>query len=81
MKVWYKVKNNSLSFEVCDVEQGSVEVDKLEEIHLGDVAVIIVRLCAVKFCGKVGGGEGERTQEGRAKEEERLSLRKKKEKE
>lgn len=44
---------NSLSFEECDVEQRGIEVDKLKEVHLGSVAVIIVTLCSVKFCRMV----------------------------
>ena len=27
----------------------------MEEVHFGDVAVVIVSLCAMKFCEEVGG--------------------------
>lgn len=49
---------NSLSLQVGNVEQGSVEVDTLEEIHLGDEGVIVISLGAVKLCGryKMSGG-------------------------
>ena len=56
-KVWNLIDKlhwkNSLSFEECDVEQRGIEVDKLKEVHLGSVAVIIVTLCSVKFCRMV----------------------------
>lgn len=56
-KVWNLIDKlhwkNSLSFEECDVEERGIEVDKLKEVHLGSVAVIIVTLCSVKFCRMV----------------------------
>ena len=42
--------SNSLSLEEGDVEQGRVEVDKLEEVHLCDETVVIISLCSVQLC-------------------------------
>ena len=41
---------NSRSFEECNVEDGSVEVDKLEDVQFGDETVLVLSLCAVEFC-------------------------------
>ena len=49
---------HSRSFEESDVEDGCVEVDKLEDVQFGDEAVFVLCLCAVEFCGE--GGEGKR---------------------
>ena len=38
-----------LSFEESNVEEGGVEVDKLEQVHLADEAVIIFGLGAVEL--------------------------------
>ena len=38
-----------LSLQEGNVEEGGVEVDKLEEIHLCDETVIIVTLCPVQL--------------------------------
>ena len=47
---------HSLALEEGNVEDGGVEVDKLEEVHLGDEAVVVLRLSAVELCSQ--GGEG-----------------------
>ena len=44
---------HSLSLEESDVEEGGIEVDKLEEVHLGNETVIILTLSAVKLCSNV----------------------------
>ena len=41
---------HSRSFEESDVEDGCVEVDKLEDVEFGDEAVFVLCLCAVEFC-------------------------------
>ena len=40
-----------LSLDVGDVEERSVEVDKLEDVHLCDEAVVVIRLSPVQLCG------------------------------
>ena len=42
----------SLSLEEGNVEERSVEVDKLEDVHLCNEAVVVVSLSAVKFCSE-----------------------------
>ena len=41
---------HSLSPEEGDVEDGGIEVDKLEDVEFGDEAVLVLCLCAVEFC-------------------------------
>lgn len=40
----------SPSFEESHVERGRVEVDKLEDEHLENEGVVVLRLCAVHLC-------------------------------
>ena len=49
---------HSRSFEESDVEDGCVEVDKLEDVQFGDEAVFVLCLCAVEFCEEGGEGTG-----------------------
>ena len=39
-----------LSLKECDVDEGGVEVDELEEIHFGNKAIIIFGLSSMQFC-------------------------------
>ena len=41
---------HSLSLEEGDVEEGRVEVDKLEQVHLADEAVIVFSLGSMELC-------------------------------
>ena len=41
---------HSLAPEESDVEDGGIEVDKLEDVEFGDEAVFVLCCCAVEFC-------------------------------
>ena len=41
---------HSLAPEESNVEDGGIEVNKLEDVEFGDEAVFVLSLCAVEFC-------------------------------